>query len=172
MTARGLLLLVAVLFSACDTRVVVGDLPPCNAQLCPDGCCSFGECIPFVAQDADSCGKGGAACTTCPGPDATCSDGACFRSLCGPCAGCCSGNLCVDGAHQLSCGRFGQACGECQSNQNCVEGRCVSCGPHNCAGCCDAFGDCLAGNEDLRCGSGGSACRNCGFDGCVGGSCQ
>lgn len=35
------------------------------------------------------------------------------------------------------------------------------CGPDNCAGCCDSFGECRAGNTFSFCGLGGGACDGC-----------
>ena len=36
-----------------------------------------------------------------------------------------------------------------------------SCGPTNCAGCCDATGECQAGTSDGFCGGGGGSCVSC-----------
>ncbi len=79
----------------------------------------------------------------------------------------------MPGTNTLACGRFGQACNDCGSDEQCNSGVCTKCGPHNCNGCCDTFGECLAGTTDFDCGRGGEACRMCeGFTSCVGNACQ
>lgn len=168
-----LLALCASVFAACETQVQLGDLPPCSATTC-DGCCDLGECIPWALQSVERCGNDGDSCIECPGgASATCANGTCFRSQCGPCAGCCSGSICVDGSSDLSCGRFGQACADCGTSARCTEGVCVTCGPQNCAGCCNFFNECVPGTSDnYNCGRNGESCTSCGFDACVGGRCQ
>ena len=43
---------------------------PCDASLCPDGCCDAdGACVPYAAQGAAACGAGGATCADCDGLD-------------------------------------------------------------------------------------------------------
>jgi hypothetical protein len=45
----------------------------------------------------------------------------------------------------------------------------ATCGPDNCAGCCDESGACLSGSALTACGQGGGACLDCataGFDYC------
>ncbi|MGA9521447.1 MAG: hypothetical protein WBV82_08285 [Myxococcaceae bacterium] len=169
-----ILLLGTSVFVACDTRVDLGDLPPCDRSTCPGGCCHEGLCVPFSGQDADRCGSGGQACVSCGDANvASCSQGQCTVSQCGPCTGCCDGNFCMPGSHPLSCGRGGQSCARCVTGELCTAGACTRCGPHNCDGCCNELGECVAGNSDFFCGSGGEVCDFCtGFTNCVGNVCR
>lgn len=169
------------LFTACDTRVLVGDgpsLPPpsgdCNAATCPDGCCKGSVCARREALTPDQCGTGGAACIQCPGgEDAVCDLGQCTRSSCGVCAGCCFWGRCESGTSQLNCGRGGQECRHCGIHERCINGVCVAdCDPSVCSGCCQD-GRCETGNSDVACGTGAQPCDFCtGWTRCIAGSCQ
>ncbi|MHA7629183.1 hypothetical protein [Corallococcus sp. M7] len=48
----------------------------------------------------------------------------------------------------------------------------VICGPGNCAGCCDAAGQCREGTEVTACGLAGAACSDCLTAACVTGGCE
>ncbi|RKI05240.1 hypothetical protein [Corallococcus sp. AB038B] len=48
----------------------------------------------------------------------------------------------------------------------------VICGPGNCAGCCDAAGQCRDGMEHTACGMAGAACNDCLTAACVTGGCE
>lgn len=113
--------------------------------MCGDGTCSPGAGESCSACPADcgscaACGNGscetgiGESCTSCPAD-------------CGGCVGC--GNGTCDAGED--CGSCPGDCGACTT----------TCGPANCAGCCD--GDaCLSGTSPTGCGSGGNVCMVCG----------
>ena len=48
----------------------------------------------------------------------------------------------------------------------------VTCGPGNCAGCCDSAGECRAGTENAACGQAGATCSDCLTAVCVTGRCE
>jgi hypothetical protein len=150
---------------------------PCSPSTCSNGCCdSAGTC-----QRGDSvtlCGSGGGACTNCLGlPNAGCDPNAhkCTSAglPCTPanCKGCCSGTTCLGGGDSTACGAGGQVCQNCQAiGQQCSLARgsfsCVPpppppCNATNCAGCCDATGECLPGFIDSECGQNGAVCIDC-----------
>jgi hypothetical protein len=93
------------------------------------------------------------------------------NSKCGECEGCCQGPFCESGTEHLACGRNGAPCASCQGQLQCVDHACVLCGPSNCKGCCDFFGQCVQGGSDHDCGAGGLQCSNCGLGRCVSGRC-
>jgi hypothetical protein len=102
--------------------------------------------------------------------------------LCGPmtCPGCCQNGTCFNPADAQHCGRQGQACQTCTTNQTCNNnGRCVQrppdggvCGPNSgCIGCC--FNNtCFPGDQPFACGGSGSQCALCpNGTVCTGGAC-
>lgn len=155
----------------CQTATV------CNAQTCPNGCCSGNVCIPFANQNQTNCGAGGNACTACSGSN-VCTAGVCQPSACngGNCSGCCINGLCIPlGAQSnMSCGRGGAACSACPAGNTCNNGTCIAsgCGPQTCMGCC-INGMCSRGNDQFACGINGQACVTCPAGStCLNGSCQ
>ncbi len=143
----------------------------CNALSCPSGCCVGDICA--VGTQATACGTGGAACQNCAGLGLVCQGNKCQPPACGPATcpnGCCQGNTCVVGNQDKACGKPGGAqCSDCTlSGQKCQGNQCVSasCGPANCAGCCQANGVCdPLGINNNSCGQGGAACSNCTLSG-------
>src|SRR5690606_11200342 len=103
---------------------------------------------------------------SCDSATRQCSVGVCDASNC---AGCCVGDLCLQGSELTSCGTGGEQCTTCAAGQICLTeegggGRCEgtpSCGPQNCAGCCTAAGQCVAGSDTIACGRQGEACEAC-----------
>lgn len=158
----------AVALSACEYRVQLDD--PCNSTDCASGCCQNGRCLPFNEQSASACGASGLDCAPCSG---LCTRGVCSPSTCGPCTGCCSDPFCNTGDSDLQCGKAGQLCQRCSSNETCRAGVCTACTPANCAGCCDFFSKCVLGTTNTDCGSGGSSCSFCGpGKSCQAGACK
>jgi hypothetical protein len=140
----------------------------CDRQTCAEGCCLGGKCVGLGELTSSVCGVAGAACVACA-PGASCFKGSCAQkqTACGPgtCAGCCSGDLCLDGQSPYGCGLGGQ---ECQGCPNCAlrDGGGGTCGPtqicntKNCNGCC-AGKVCMPGTLEGACGVGGVACQAC-----------
>lgn len=130
----------------------------CSPTLCPQGCCTeSGVCITNTTPGR--CGSGGNACAQCV-QGQTCNSGACTT-----CSGCIdvSTGTCVTGNAQTACGRNGGFCQSCGTSA-CTNGVCAnppSCGPGNCAGCCDG-NTCFTTSQmsNARCGQ-GSAGQQC-----------
>jgi hypothetical protein len=146
----------------------------CGPDTCL-GCCDGDVCEAGNSEAA--CGGGGFACEVCAANE-VCLDGACVPDevpACSPesCSGCCNGDVCEAGTDWTACGSDGWECQVCLGSETCEAGFCVApCGPDNCAGCCDAVGNCVAGDSDLDCGWGGSACVACGTtEACSSGVC-
>ncbi|MFK7987104.1 MAG: C2 domain-containing protein [Sandaracinaceae bacterium] len=104
-------------------------------------------------------GAGGGRCFSGAGMDAGMDGGA-------QCSGCVDGTsgVCRGGTTDMACGRAGAMCGACSSGEQCIEGACVTretCGPGDCAGCCNGT-ECVAEGRDDACGGGGVACIACG----------
>jgi hypothetical protein len=149
-----------------------GGAASCNAQNCPNGCCTAqGTCQnpPTTAR----CGMGGAACMACP------SKNSCVSGACQPCSGCVdlATGRCETGTMTDKCGRMGDFCANCGvSNGTCMNQVCVGgmsgCNPSNCAtGCCDqGSGNCIepAAQTGMQCGQGtpASLCIQCGSNQC------
>jgi hypothetical protein len=114
----------------------------CGPSNCAGCCLADGQCRVLVAQDG-RCGTGGVACSPCAN-DEVCSpvivvrgsgapepgNGTCEPSSCAACApGCC--NEIVGGGYNCQagtgpfCGRNGQQCQLCQSDESCSNQRCV-----------------------------------------------
>ena len=104
--------------------------------------------------------------------------GACERP-CGPttCSGCCVNSVCVEGTTRLECGRDGEACSRCTSDERCVDQRCdalpvadagvVDAGPQPCgclSSCCYPDGTCAPNNSIDACGARGAFCGTCAQD--------
>lgn len=144
---------------------------PCNASTCPNGCCSGGAggtCDAYAAQNAASCGTGGASCTTCPAPPSgateRCSSGACGFTCNAGYKSCGSG--CIPTSECCSTA-------DCASGQECLGGSCA-CDSTSCAqGCCDGNTCVLSSSQtNAACGTGGQACGACtGGIVCANGSC-
>lgn len=92
-------------------------------------------------------------------------------TICGPsnCPfGCCNGfGECVLPTND-ACGWSGSACQQCPSNTSCeavfgCSTTLQTCGPSNCAGCCNFSNPilCLPGTATFRCGFGGATCMGC-----------
>ncbi len=135
---------------------------------CPNGCCDhYLQC--HTEEDALACGIGGSPsfCSVCSN-DGKCIDGSCTSGSCSPknCSGCCGDDgVCRKSTDLLHCGLDGGHCVGCPSGTACQKGACVvapTCGPQNCAGCCDANGNCNAGMSNANCGVGGVQCTSCG----------
>ena len=163
-------------FALCNGDGVCGrDDARCSAATCA-GCCTVDEgrlrCL--SGTEPAACGGRGGACTDCAASGRACdaSTRSCGATACdaSTCDGCCVGDKCLPGDLQTACGTKGRACAPCASGQVCravsggAGGQCdgpTSCGPHNCAGCCDAAGRCVTGNDATACGAGGGACATC-----------
>jgi len=88
--------------------------------------------------------------------------------------GCCDndGN-CHAQPNKNYCGPPGEKCKACttQGYTCTTDGECVEETPNpsdtctNCAGCCDALGQCITNLNDAACGSGGNQCVNCSIKG-------
>jgi hypothetical protein len=164
-------------FDSCSDRKVCGrDVTTCSAATCPSGCCAIENGRPrcLAGIDGTACGGGGDACTDCAAEGRSCevdtrecSAGTCDASNC---AGCCVGDLCLQGSDVASCGAAGEQCTTCAAGQICRSqpgggGQCEgvpSCGPQNCGGCCTPQGQCVAGSDSIACGRQGQACQACG----------
>jgi len=162
-------------FEFCDGRRVCGRNTENCFATCSTGCCDFatgvGRCL--AGDDGSACGRGGVACTDCSvqGRDCdpvtrSCGIGKCDATNC---SGCCVGDICLPGDQSTSCGTKGEQCRSCASQgQSCQSlggagGVCVgtpTCGPANCAGCCQGT-TCVVGSDATACGNAGQACTNC-----------
>ena len=132
------------------------------------GSCASGEscgtgsdanvCIPELGSCAPSCA--GQACGGDDGCGGTCQHGACapgqqcFEGACTcdstTCAGCCSGNVCVDGTSDpTACGVGGGQCTVCQTGTTCdTSGECAcvpNCANAACGGAYGCGGICASG---------------------------
>ncbi len=144
----------------------------CNAQNCPNGCCtSTGSCQ--SPGTTARCGTGGAACMACPSRQ-TCVAGAC--TACPGCVDLATGR-CEMGTTASLCGKSGDFCANCSvSNGTCTNQICVGnmsgCNATNCAnGCCDqGSGMCVqpSAQSGQQCGQGvaGSLCTSCASNRC------
>jgi hypothetical protein len=108
-----------------------------------------------------------------------CDGGVCRCLQNGSCKGCCEDNACLAGTATSSCGKGGQACDDCSTNNSCVVASCTdgtcqqtprsdedSCDGGICRGgsCCTGCWDgasCNAGSSPTACGDGGAACQDC-----------
>ncbi|MBE2252585.1 MAG: hypothetical protein IAE78_23835 [Myxococcus sp.] len=149
-----------------------GGTAMCNAQNCPNGCCSSNGTCQDPATTA-RCGTGGAACMACP------SRTTCVSGACAPCNGCVNlaNGRCETGGTDALCGKSGDFCANCTvSNGTCTNQICVGsmsgCNAANCAdGCCDqGSGTCIqkAAQSGQQCGQGvpGSLCTSCASNMC------
>lgn len=144
-----------------------GGAAMCNAQNCPNGCCTSSGLCQNPGTTA-RCGTGGAACMACPSRQ-TCVAGAC--TACPGCVDLATGR-CEMGTTSSLCGKSGDFCANCTvsngmcSNQICT-GNMSGCNATNCAnGCCDqGSGMCVqaSAQSGQQCGQGvpGSLCTSC-----------
>ncbi len=160
---------------ACDASARSCGTTKCDATNC-DGCCVGDKCLP--GDVASACGAKGAQCDACAagqicravgGGGGQCEG----TSQCGPqnCGGCCNkAGQCVIGTDTTACGKQGQSCDACASDEICVpDGQpnartCQpqqTCGPANCPGCC-VGNQCVVSTTPLACGTNGQACKTCG----------
>ncbi|MDF2693309.1 MAG: hypothetical protein K0S65_1692 [Labilithrix sp.] len=163
-------------FNVCTNARVCGrDDPSCSSRTCL-GCCGVDEgrlrCL--SGTEPSACGRAGDECSDCTLEGRTCdgSTRACGTSRCDAsnCDGCCVGDKCLPGEVASACGSKGAQCDSCAAGQVCTVmsgggGRCegtTACGPQNCAGCCNAAGQCVAGNDTTACGIKGQQCDACG----------
>jgi len=145
------------------------DVLACNQTTCPTGCCTTGgQCATGASLTA--CGTLGETCQDCKSEGFQLCDPtrrACGNPVatCDPatCSGCCEGNECFAGSDPNECGKGGETCLHCESNNlACVGNACVTpaCGPGSCSGCC--FGEqCVSGTDQSACGDDGQVCGNC-----------
>src|SRR5215211_6746112 len=84
----------------------------CDASSCPAGCCDpTGACIGITAMTASQCGTQGQNCSTCA-VGTVCASGICAEDPAGIDSGCrarcplgcCSGEDCLPGRSNASCG--------------------------------------------------------------------
>lgn len=167
---------VAIGFDSCgDAKVCGRTVQTCSPSECPSGCCDFQggvqRCLAGTA--ANACGRGGSSCVNCQAEGRACDPASrtCGQGKCDPtnCSGCCVGDQCLTGREAAACGAKGSQCTTCAVGQTCTGvpgggGFCQgtpSCGPQNCAGCCNAQGQCVTGADAVACGRQGSACQNC-----------
>lgn len=150
------------------------DAGGCNAFNCPGGCCDLaGRCQ--TGNTLTACGSAGAQCEDCltQGFDfcdaqrKTCARdvNACNAATCSD--GCCRPQAprCLSGESNQACGDNGGACAACPVGQACnlATHKCEAaptCGPENCAGCCQG-GICRLGQDQGACGVKGLACETC-----------
>jgi hypothetical protein len=141
---------------------------PWNCQGCCDG---NGACQQGIFDN--QCGQAGQSCFNCEGQGEKCEAQQCvFPTTCNPqtCGfGCCDqfGN-CQPGFSNNECGAFGGSCTDCTVfGGSCFNQQCQfipdggGCGPQNCQGCCDQFGNCQPGVFPNACGFFGNFCQNC-----------
>jgi hypothetical protein len=160
----------------CEAQQCVPPTQGCNPQTCGFGCCDqFGNCQPGFANN--ECGGFGGSCTDCAMFGASCFNQQCSLinegGPCGPqnCPGCCDQfDNCQPGVFPNACGFFGNFCQNCFQfgpGEECLNQQCTfineggGCGPQNCPGCCDQFGNCQPGAFPNACGTFGSFCQNC-----------
>jgi hypothetical protein len=164
-------------FSVCTTSRVCGrDDPSCGSRTCL-GCCAIddGRLRCLSGTEPTACGRAGNSCADCAEDGRACnpSTRACGATRCDPsnCDGCCVGDQCLPGTIASACGVKGAQCRTCAAGQTCQSlggatgGQCTgtpACGPQNCAGCCNAAGQCVAGNDTTACGRLGQLCDSCG----------
>lgn len=144
----------------------------CSPSNCSGCCDQWGNCN--WGGDSWACGMGGVICSDCGMSGLICDmqTYTCTNpGSCGPdnCPGCCdSWGYCNWGGDDWACGWGGQYCNDCWSmgmscdpyQQACVQQS--ECGPWNCNGCCDYYGNCNWGGDDWACGWGGQYCEDCG----------
>jgi hypothetical protein len=154
--------------------MVCNDLDPlcdngrcqCDANNCPNGCCSNGPGNPgqcFI-DDPRFCGTNGVACAACPDglacngqQQCVCTAESCLPStgrtcqgnqcLCDSsiCDGCCGDGLCKPGTVVEACGKVGTECGVCSdAGWVCVDQACC---PGGTLGACANFGNCCPPGE-------------------------
>jgi hypothetical protein len=159
-----------------DASMPRPDAMACSQANCPQGCCNVnGACE--LGNAAMACGTLGEACQNCSTAGFESCDPArraCVTNMaqCGPtnCTGCCAGTTCVAGGAANECGSGGQACQSCAANglvctaQQCAPPTPPSCGPANCAGCCQGS-VCMSGTNGAACGEKGGQCQDCGATG-------
>lgn len=121
----------------CDDLACIGDVAcmgtdggmpdasmGCGPATCT-GCCNLGRCL--GGESLAACGQGGGECVACV-LGATCEAAGCVGGpvACGPdnCAGCCMGDICVDGDRPALCGSGGGACDTCDTWEICATGAC------------------------------------------------
>jgi hypothetical protein len=175
MIARRLLLTLPLLSLACGSE---SSPPPaeagatCGSANC-GGCCQGTTCLGGTV--ASACGSSGLPCILCEN-STVCAHGQCLPTspTCNTTtcpAGCCQGDVCVDGTTLDACGKGGLPCAKCGSTQTC-EDRACGCSTTSCVGCCEN-GVCRPGGESSACGSGGVACVTCDSAlSCIAGKCQ
>jgi hypothetical protein len=147
---------------------------------CQNGVCQLPPPADGGTGDAGSGDAG-------PGGDAGTDAGSCGP---GNCSGCCSGTSCISLSNQSTgqCGTAGATCVACSGTDTCQAGSCQtpdagstdaggntdagsgsdagvdagSCGPSNCAGCCNGTA-CIAISSESngQCGANGLACQPC-----------
>ncbi|MBK7586460.1 MAG: hypothetical protein IPI67_40515 [Myxococcales bacterium] len=160
-----------------------GAPPTCGPGTCGGCCDTAGKCV--AGTNNLSCGAGGKACEACVSPKKCGVPGnyCAYLPSCGALTcpfGCCdSKGQCQVGNSDTECGVNGTACGDCtKSGLSCApQGYCYKgphCGPDNCAGCCDATGQCRPGSNNAFCGQFGGLCDNCSAKGksCAGQVCS
>lgn len=153
----------------------VNDINGCNPATCGGCCDKTGTCR--TGLETSACGMGGYECVDCGAFNASCNSATHTCGASTPCNastcpnGCCTAaGVCVDGSSNAACGTSGQACATCPSGTNCDPSwhTCVGsqdCGPWNCGGCCDLWGNCNWGGDTWACGMGGGFCQDCGSQG-------
>jgi hypothetical protein len=173
MKRLGVLAAACALGVGCDVVSVLGSDPA--APVCDGGTCSDSGSCDCDAGDTDGgdtdSGTPDSGAPDGGAPDGGAPDGGGCDSL--SCAGCCQGNTCIllDNETATACGAQGQACQDCADGGICDNdsGTCAgeSCGPGNCAGCCES-NNCiqLANETSSECGANGLTCFSCGDAGC------
>ena len=184
---RSLLLILVLGLGACAN----GDdgVMTCNKDNC-EGCCKGNLCIEDT--DKSSCGADGEECEVCKTGETCSSSGNCVTgdAECdadNPCKDkCCKNGKCYSGTSNLSCGKAGKTCVDCQKKDqtcdakdkvctdpeeckpNCV-GKCAGaddgcdgkCEDNNCKGCCTDGKKCIIKTTDAACGKDGGKCVAC-----------
>lgn len=128
------------------------------------GCCKDSDCGGNVCESGT--------CSACPRGQRPCRGGCIPQAACCADSECTGGRVCVDGT--CTCGPNQRECnGVCIGNDACCGSDCPvkTCGPENCAGCCDGT-TCRDGDSLNFCGRGGFLCEACEFlETCAGFGC-
>ncbi|MFM9108897.1 MAG: hypothetical protein ACKOWF_19600 [Chloroflexota bacterium] len=113
----------------------------CTETSCPNGCCKGAVCVPYIQQDNETCGKGGAACAPCQDPTGNCNDS-------GVCVACDEDSDC--GTDTTCRAYFCNPDGTCSSKDAPLNTDCTLAtgGP----GFCDGAGSCVPCNDASQCG--------------------
>jgi hypothetical protein len=79
------------------------------------------------------------------------------------CTGCCMNTSCLSGTGTGGCGKGGNPCSPCKTDELCVSGACIptTCDDTTCKGCCDSSNACKAGTSNTVCGTSGATCKSC-----------